>query len=72
MSLTHLNFGSQFVQRFLRNFLVSLGHVSRLLGIEGVCYAPQNKHIQLNPLLPLLLLLLVFLLQDKVLTEVLM
>ena len=66
MIVTHLNFSSKFLQSLLVYFEVPLGHVPGLLGVEGVCDAPQHKHVELDPLLAVLLVLLLLLLKTQI------
>ena len=50
----------QLVEPLLGDLDVPLGHVARLLGVEGVGDAPEDEHVELDPLLPVLFLLLLF------------
>ena len=66
MIVTHLNFSSEFLQTLLVYFEVPLGHVAGLLGVEGVGDAPQHEHVELDPLLAVLLVLLLLLLKTQI------
>ena len=59
----YLNFSSESLQTFLGKFVVPLGHVIRLLGVERIGDTAEDEHVELNSLLPVLLVLLLLLQQ---------
>ena len=63
VEFTHVNFAAELLEAFLGHLVVALDHVVGLLGVEGVGDGAEDEDVELDPCLPLLLLLALFFLQ---------
>lgn len=63
VKFTHINFAPELLEALLGHLVVPLDHVVGLLGVEGVGDGAEDEDVQLDPRLPLLLLLALFFLQ---------